>query len=186
MCLFETVNLIFRKFFDICLLRAGPQDLPSSTFLLGLALLLYFAMGVLLTMISLPLAQAVMLVVVDIALLGVLVYVLLWANNLLTRLIRVLTALLGSGVFFEVMALPLLAWQQRILDNAQAEVISLDETGIIVSSLFLWLVLFWNLIVIGHIVRHALSTLMPIGIAISVAYMFISITISQKLSGLLL
>ncbi len=178
------MRLIFNKFFDICLLRAGPQDLPSSTFLLGLSLLLYFVIGVLLTVISVSLVEAVVLVVADIALLGGLVYVLLWANNLLDRLIRVWTALLGSGAFFETLALPLLAWQQQIMDNAQSEVISLNETGVVVSSLFLWLVLFWNLIVIGHILRHALSTLLPIGIALSVAYMFISITLSQNLAGL--
>ncbi|HFD91658.1 MAG TPA: hypothetical protein ENJ22_00030 [Gammaproteobacteria bacterium] len=178
------MKLIFSKFFDICLLRAGPQDLPSSTLLLGLALLLYFVIGVLLTVISVSLVEAVVLVVADIALLGGLVYVLLWANNLLDRLIRVWTALLGSGAFFETLALPLLAWQQQIMDNAQSEVISLNETGVVVSSLLLWLVLFWNLIVIGHILRHALSTLLPIGIALSVAYMFISITLSQNLAGL--
>ncbi len=178
------MKLIFRQFFNICLLRAGPQDLPSSAFLLALSLLLYITIGVLLTVISVPLAQAVVLVAADIALLGGLVYVLLWANNLLDRLIRVWTALLGSGAFFELIALPLLAWQQQIMDNAQAEVISLDETGVIVSSLILWLVLFWNLIVVGHILRHALSTLFPIGVALSVAYMFISITLIQNLSGL--
>lgn len=178
------MKLIFRKFFDICLLRAGPQDLSSSTFLLGLALLFYFTIGVLLTVISMPLVEAVVLVVADIALLGGLVYVLLWANNLLGRLVRVWTALLGSGSYFELVALPLLAWQQQIMDGAQAEVISLDETGVVVSSLLLWLVLFWNLIVIGHILRHALSTLFPIGVALSVAYMFISIILTLKLSGL--
>ncbi len=178
------MKLILRKFLDICLLKAGPQDLPSSQFLLGLSLFAYVTIGVFLTMINVSWGQAIFLVAVDLGLLGGLVYILLWANNLTERLVQVWTALVGTGAIFELIALPLLAWQQKLMVNAQADPASLDETGVIVSSLVLWIALFWNLIVIGHVLRHALSTLLPIGVALAVAYMYISITLTQNLSKL--
>lgn len=166
---------LLRRYLDICLLRAGPQDLPGSRFLLGLSLAAYFVVGVVLSLRNLDALAAASLVVVDTALLGGLLFALLWARDLLNRFIQTLAALLGTGVVLELVAWPVLAWQQ------QAMTADTVNTALMVSSLLLWVWLFWNLMVIGHILRHALSTLLPIGVALGLLYMFISFSVSRTL-----
>ena len=176
------MNLLFQRFFAICLLRAGPQDLPASYFLLGLCLAAYAGAGFLLSLSGLPWLASLLLVVVDMLLLVMLSYLLLWARSMTERFTQVCTALAGTGVFFELLALPLLIWQQHTVGAFQQS--GGDGLGIFISALVLWLCLFWNLMVIGHILRHALSTIMPVGLALGVAYLFISISISRQLTAL--
>lgn len=175
------MKLLLKCFYDICVLRAGPQHLPAATFLLGLTLLVYVFSGVVLSSLSLTWGQALLLLVADTALMGGLAFLILWIRQLTERFVQVFTALLGTGAFFEILALPLLYWQREAMaafQNGAGE----EGSGVVfISAFVLWLVLFWNLVVIGHILRHALSTNMPVGMALAVFYMFISITLNQQL-----
>ena len=76
---------LLQRVFDICLLRAGPQDLPASRFLLVLGLLAYAAVGMVMSTQNLDIGQAVLLVALDGALLAGLLFALLWARDLLER-----------------------------------------------------------------------------------------------------
>ncbi len=178
------MKFLLKRFYDICLLRSGPQDLPASTFLLFLTLLIYIAMGTLLSSLNLASWQSFLLVAVDSAILGGLAFLMLWIRHFPERFVQVFSALLGTGAFFELLALPLLFWQQETVGAFQATAGDAG-LGVFISALVLWLCLFWNLIVIGHILRHALSTIMPVGVALAVAYMFVSISISQRLTQFL-
>lgn len=173
-----------KRFYDICLLRAGPQDLPTSNFLLLLTLLVYITMGMLLSSLNLSWWPSLLLVAVDSAILGGIAFLMLWIRHFPERFVQVFSALLGTGAFFELLALPLLFWQQQTIGTFQAAAGD-NGLGVFISALVLWLCLFWNLIVIGHILRHALSTMMPVGVGLAVAYMFISISISQRLTQFL-
>ena len=57
---FEQVIQLVKIFWDICALKAAPQDLPASTFLLGLVLLAYFITGVIVAAFQWPLSQALL------------------------------------------------------------------------------------------------------------------------------
>jgi hypothetical protein len=50
-----------------------------------------------------------------------------------------------------------------------------------IASLLLWIWLLWDLLVIGHILRHTLSTRLPIGVLLGVVYLFISYTVTRIL-----
>lgn len=175
------MNHLLQRFFAICLLRAGPQDLPASRFLMVLCLGIYGGAGFLLSLGSLPWLGSLVLILVDTLLLVLISFLLLWMRALTERFTQVCTALAGTGIFFELLALPLLIWQQHSVGAFQQD--GGNGLGIFISALVLWLCLFWNLIVIGHILRHALSTLMPVGLALGVAYLFISISISRQLTA---
>lgn len=169
------MSRLLRRYFDICLLRAGPQDLPASPFLLGLSLAAYFVVGVIISLQNLDVLAAASLVIVDTALLAALLFALLWVRQFSNRYLQTLTALLGAGVILELVAWPVLAWQQQAIAGDTI------TTGLMVASLLLWIWLFWNLMVIGHILRHALSTLLPIGVVLGLLYMFISFSVSRIL-----
>jgi energy-converting hydrogenase Eha subunit C len=166
---------LLQRFFEICLLRAGPQDLPASRFLLWISLLAYGAVGMVMSVQNLDVARASLLVLLDTALLAALLFALLWSRGLLERYLQTMTALLGTGAILQVAALPILSWQREGLGE---ETIS---TTLMIASLLLWIWLLWNLIVVGHILRHTLSTRLPIGVLLGLAYLFISYSVTRIL-----
>ena len=54
------MRALFNLFLDICLFRRGPQDVPASPLLFGLAMLVYLIVGVVLLSLEGPLFQAVL------------------------------------------------------------------------------------------------------------------------------
>ena len=167
------------RFLAICLLRAGPQDLPESRFLLGLATLAYAVAGLVLTLGQPSLFGTVLLTVTDLVLTAGLLYALLWSRSLTTRLTRSLTAVFGCGALLEMLAIPIVAWQGSSLDGVGVAV----SNALLFSSLLLWLWLFWNLVVLGHILAQTLGTRFIIGMGLALVYTYLSINISRILLG---
>jgi hypothetical protein len=166
---------LLQRFFDICLLRAGPQDLPAYSSLLWLSLLAYCAVGLVMSVQNLDVGSAILLVALDSALLAALLFALLWSRAALERYLQTLIALLGTGAILQLAALPILSWQQASL---------VDDTvtpALMTASLLLWIWLLWDLLVIGHILRHTLATRLPIGVLLGVAYLFISYSVTRIL-----
>lgn len=167
------MKLLLNRFLDICLLRAGPQDLPASTVLLILSLIIYTASGLLLSLLNANLARSLLIVIVDVLMLVGLAYLILWIRMLTKRYLQTLTALAGTGAILELTALPLLYWQ-----NLSA---TTDGPGLFITSLLLWAWLIWNVIVVAHILRHTLSTSFFNGTLLSVLYMFVSVSVIRIL-----
>ncbi len=159
-------------FVDICRLRIGPQDLPTSTTLLVVSLLAYLALAIVLSLLQMPVIKSLLAAGLDTLLFAALSYFLLWARLLANRWVQTCTALAGSGVVLQLIALPFMIWQTRLgPENSMA----------IVPTAFMMALLFWNLVVVGHILRHALSTTMGAGAVLATVYMFISMSIIRIL-----
>ena len=123
-----------RLFAAICLLRAGPQDLPASRVLLGFTLGLYLLLAWLLAIPAYGERRAVQVALLDTALLVV--------------------------------------WGQPSQTEEQV-------SGLL---LYVWLLLLvWNLLVAGHILRHALSTSLGIGTGVSLLYALFSMQLVAAL-----
>lgn len=162
-------------FFDICLLRRAPQDLPTSSFLLGFSLLLYAVVGLIMALQRLEALPGTLLIVVDAGLLAGLLWALLWIQDVLNRYQQALTALYGAGAVMQVIAAPLVVWQP--------DVVAADAMtpGMMLVSVLLWLWLLWNLVVVGHIVRHAISTILPVGVMLGLLYVFVSFSVTRSI-----
>ena len=157
---------ILKAFWDICILKTAPQDLPSSTFLLGVTVAAYFVTGALVAALQWPLSQAVLAAFLDTVFLTVLCRVLLWARMLSGRFVQTLTALAGSGAVMTLIAMPLVLWQTLVgVTDANAPTL---------PSWLLMIWMIWNVVVVGHILRHALSTVLPLGIGLAAVYAFIT------------
>ena len=153
-------------FWGLCSLKTAPQDLPASHFLLGLMLLAYFLTSMVVAVLQWPVPQAVLAALLDTVLLTILCYVLLWARLLNQRFLQTLTALAGSGALLGWIAAPLIVWQKQVGATA---------TGIAalpVLLLYMWMI--WNVVVVGHILRHALSTALVLGVGLAGAYAYIT------------
>lgn len=52
---------------------------------------------------------------------------------------------------------------------------------VVLPTLLLLALLFWNLVVVGHILRHALSTNLGMGAVLATVYMYVSLSIIKIL-----
>jgi hypothetical protein len=158
--------------FDICLLRAGPQDLPASRALLWLAMASYALVSFLLSLPAYPLVVAGQLALMDATLLSVFAATALYLPGKMARLTQTLTALAGTGTLFGLFALPVIQLFSPGQDAGQPPA----------WAGMLWLLLFgWNLIVVAHIMRHALSVKLPVAIGIALLYTLVTMQIINVL-----
>lgn len=153
---------LLNVFVDICLLRAGPQDLPGSGFLLLLTALLSLLTGTL-TIVGTfgSLGSALAAQVLDILLLLGLLRMLLQITAKQSRFQQTATALLGTGVLINLAAMPL-----QIISPGDPTASVATE----VSGLFYLFLLIWALVIVGHIIRHAIEIKLAGGIAIALLY----------------
>lgn len=135
-------------FVELCLLRRTPQDLPASLPLFGLLAVVNLCLGLMAGLVvgegfgrSLSQSAAEILLTTGVLFAG------LRLVHRESRFAQSATALLGSGAVFGVLGLFPLA---LLPAGEEAEI----------SALF-WLLLIglliWNLIVMGHILRHTLE-----------------------------
>jgi hypothetical protein len=176
---------LLRVFWNICLLRAGPQHLPVSGFLSRFTLTCYFLVGIIASLNTLPLLAAMIPAAADTLLLAVFAYLLLWIRSLTARYTQVLTALAGTGTVLGLLGLPIVSWWQNLMAGINAGGGTEGNDGILLASwVLVWAWLFWNLVVIGQIFRNALSTIFIIGASVALLYMYVSLNVSRVLYSL--
>ena len=160
--------LLVKTWLDLCLLRKGPQDLPASGFLLGLSLGCYAIISLLVAAPSSGFTIAVQLALVDTGMLIAFVTALLYLQSKTGRINQTLSALAGSGSLMGLVALPLVL----LVDPGQAA----DQVPALLVGFWL-LLLIWNLFVMAHIMRHALSCSFAIGLGAAVFYALVSMQV---------
>lgn len=158
------------SFINLCRLRAAPQDLPYSWFLMSAALTCYFLVGLGVALTEQELGPALLTGCVDLALLVGLARLALWITNLGPRALQTITALAGTGTLFEIMAWPLISALQSMGDQPSG----------ILSLLLLGLII-WNIMVIGYILHHALNLSMWIASGIALFYIYTSMRVMTAL-----
>ncbi|NIR28276.1 MAG: hypothetical protein GWN84_02870 [Gammaproteobacteria bacterium] len=168
----RTLLALVKPFLDICLLRRNPQDLPASGLLLGLCLLAYAASGMLVSTVMLPAPTAFLAGVTDTVLLCLLTASVLYLQRLRARVPQTLSALAGTGAILSIIALPVTSWLQSARDAG---------TDTSLPDLMLLALLVWSLVVAGHILRHALSTVFIVGVVLAVLFFWISVNVLYSL-----
>lgn len=159
------MRTVLWKLLEICLLRAGPQDLPGASLFMLMMLTGYFLVDLLIAQLSFSFGNAVGVSVLDVLLLAAFTQLLLRSMSKLERFNQTLAAMAGTGQLLGMVALPLI----HGLNLAQAA--GEPATGFAL----LWLgVLVWSLLVLGHILRHALAVSLMMGVGFGVLYSLLS------------
>ncbi|MEN8260748.1 MAG: hypothetical protein ABFS02_09220 [Pseudomonadota bacterium] len=158
---------LLRLFFDICLLRKGPQDLPVSRFLFYLTLIFYVATGFLLLMAA-GWMMAATQIAAEFVLTGAFTYGILTFDRKKTRFVQTFTALLGTDAFIGLCAVP--------FSGAVSDPAKIGPADLLMSGLMLW-----HLVVTGHIFRHALSRSLGYGLGAALALIFVTYMIMNVL-----
>ena len=158
------------QFWRICLLRAGPQDLPASWGLEALALTAYVAVGTLDGLVQLTLWNALLANVVEAFILVSITHIVLWIRDLPRRAVQSITALAGTSAVLGLIAFPLLT------------ALHADQGALVVLQALLWLLLVaWQVLVYGHILRHALDVPLPVGLVVALVYTYILFKVTNAL-----
>jgi len=164
------MTALLRYFIDLCRLRAAPQDLPCSRPLMLLSLGSYFGIALGVSLVEQPAGPALVAALVDTTLLSALAWLSLWVVGKTPRFTQTLTALAGSGSLFGLLGWPLIALLQHV-PQGEPTSLSLPLLGLII----------WNIVVIGHILRHALEMAMWVASGIALFYVYVSIRVMSAL-----
>jgi hypothetical protein len=167
--------ILLQRFFQICLFRAGPADVPASHWFLKLVLLIYFTIGVLVSHIDYDWQISLVASFTDTLLLIAVCWLLLSIRGLMGRYTQTVTAMAGAGSVIAVIGMPVL-WLFRQVEP-QGQITSL-------VLLLVMVVVFWSLLVTAHIFRKALDVSAGMAAAITVAYTVVSlIVVGLSMSG---
>lgn len=161
----DRVERLFYIFVELCLLRAKPQDLPVSVFLLLITALLGLLTGTLAAMESFGgVAVALTAQLMDtLLLLGLLMAALRLAGRA-ARFLQTGSALCGTGVLINMASIP-------------AQLLIPDDPSTAAGG-DLWVLVYliligWALVVMGHIIRHAFELPLWAGIFAALNYFLI-------------
>ncbi len=158
------LNRLASAFWEICLLRRGPQDLPDSVFLFNFVVTSYCLLGIGINLVGFKFEEACVLSVAMTTLLLLSLKALLLIRGYGHRMRQTATALMGASIILFIPALALRIWF-HIIERSEAQ-----------SSLagYAWVGLFvWELFISAHIFRHALNIRLLAGFFVSIAYVFL-------------
>lgn len=167
-----TLRPLLKIFIRICLLQQGPQALPASRLLAIMSVFFYIALGVLLLLQSRSFTEALWVSLVDALFLLAMLVVILKQNQYFLRWPQTVMAVCGSAMLLNVLALPLLYVLANDLMQGWLEQLA------VLSYL---LIIFWNVVVLGHILRHAISVSMIVGVVMAALYMCMSLLLVAML-----
>jgi len=157
-----------RFYVDVCLLKAGPQDAPSSTSIQYLTILAYWASGVVLTSFNQTFLAAIFIALVQTILVLFFINLSLWIRKFPDRILQTVTAFTGSGFIISLLALPVI----YMLSQS-------DVTSNLIYSLFWVSLVIWETVVVANIFRQALEIPLyaSMGVALILMYMSFAITL---------
>jgi hypothetical protein len=171
--MFSGVLTIFRAYFSVCTFRLGPQDLPAAVVFLIISLILYGLASVALVLPVRAAATAVLAGAAETGLLLLLTWGLLWLRGLPARFRQTATALAGTGFLFSMAALPLFSLRYAYDGNAAV----ILAVGLLVLALVIW-----NVAVMAHILRHAMSVSFAMGVLLAMGYIWVITTVMALLT----
>jgi len=160
---------LIRLFLDIGLLRKGPQDGPASILLLAFTVSANLAVGTGLAFLEADGAEALAQSLVGVLLLAGFLWVTLNFTGKAPRLLKTATAAFGCDTLISLVAIPILLWA-RLTPGAPG-----------MAGMLLLVLMLWQMTVIGHILRHALSVSFLAGLGLALGYTVVSYRIMTTL-----
>lgn len=169
----STLRVLIREFLQICLLQKRPQDIPASMPLFALSLSGYGLISAVLLLPTQSFGYALLTGLIEASMLLLITFAFVYLRSVPARWLQTSTALAGTGTVFSLMALPLFYWRVFLPIGPGAETF----IGLLVMVL-----VFWNIAVMTHILRHALSSNWILGLLGSITYIaLISYALQQLL-----
>ena len=163
---------LFKIFWAICRLKAGPQDIPKGSYLLISAVFAGIIVDSFATSILIPKFSTIDIIFTVTSYNMILlfaVYFLMRFIGYSERSVQTLTAIAGSGLFISLILLPSLIMLTSSEEPAKSFVF------------FILLDNIWRIAVNAHIFRHAISVSLLMALILSVSYLLFGMLIADTL-----
>ena len=160
--------ILLQRFFQICLFKAGPADIPVSHWLFKLVLLIYFLVGVVVSQIDHEFIISLVASLADTTLLIVTCWFLLSVKGLGSRFLQTVTAMAGTGSVLGVIGIPVFWLFRQVEPHGQL-------TSLVL--LMVLVVMIWSMLVTAHIFRNALDIKAGMAAIITVVYIIVSLVL---------
>jgi len=158
---------LLKLFFDICLLKKGPEDVPGFSALLRLLILVHVSISFIVLKLNINSTDAAWQVLAEVILILGLTWPILFIANKPARYLQTTSALLGTDAVISFIAIP-----------AMATLIS-HGTGLAYFSVILLMI--WHWVISGHIFSHALDKPFAFGLGVAFLYILVSYQITALL-----
>jgi len=165
---------LLKSFWEIAVFRMAPQDLPVSAFLLRLSVVFYLAVGLAAMLLPLPTGSMVVIALLDTTVLGVAITGGLMLRGLPERVTQALTAVYGTLGLIGLLMLPVTAWLLAAEQNSES---------VLMAAIAFWVLYLWSIAALGHILRHAFSIPLLVGVMISYLYFMLWQSVAPLLMG---
>lgn len=141
------MKTILNLYWNICLFKRGPEDVPGLPVVLALTLLLNIVISLVVGIVfsKLPVSFAAVSLAVSTAVVGFLIYAVLMLKKLESRFRQTFTAVLGTDILITLLCSPLL-WQVNQRERAEG----LTLPGTVLLGLMIW-----DLLIKGFIYQRA-------------------------------
>lgn len=156
---------LLRLFWDIARFRKGPQDVPSSAVLFALVLVTDVAISTVVGALEGDISGAILQALVATVLLLACVAFILLVTSHLERFQKTATAVLGCDALITLMALPVSLFSDV-----------LPGLGLLIMG-----ILFWNLLVFAHILKHALGVSYALSAALALMITLTSLDLMARI-----
>lgn len=150
---------IVTEFFRIVLLKSPPQDLPASTGVLYLSVMMAFLVGILRYAIVGGGYWSLFRSLLEVAVPGVILFFLLVFFKLPARFGQSFSALCGTSAIIYFFALPVLPAFHAAASNG-----SYNPPVYLIIAIDLW-----SLVVVAHILKHTLEVGFATGVSLAIA-----------------
>ncbi len=148
---------VIKLYWDICIFKKGPQDVPYTSFIFWLSIAMYAVVGLLVFHLSDNWLNAVLQVAVEILLVTGFCGAMLILSNKAERFYQTASALLGTDTVISFLALPALSVMiTGRMSNFPYYVIG----GLVI----------WHWLVTGHIFSKALSKSFVFGLTLAMLF----------------
>lgn len=151
---------LLKLYFDICLFRKGPQDVPFSGSIFRLLILVYASVSFLIMILSNNSLNALLQVLVEVMLILGLSWVILFFAKRPARYHQTASALLGTDALISLFSIPAMA--------------TLVGQGTLLAFIVIVLLMIWHWVVSGHIFCNALEQSFTFGLGIAFLYILTS------------
>lgn len=149
------MTAVLRLFWNICLLRDGPETVPTHTWFLVSLIAAELAMGVVLSAVMYPdlsLALWLNLALINLAVTASVAWFALYLRNSEQRFPATLGAILGTEVLIDAVSS-----------------LALGATSGVAEATTRWVLMLWSVAVVGFILHRALATRLWVGILLAFA-----------------
>ena len=173
----QASKVLFIAFYEICRFKKRPQDIPASKNLLTLCIFVYSLLSIFIADLYQETEQAVLNSLIELGLLLLFSWAILQSSGKAARWLQTVTALIGTNLIINIIALPAYVLVSFDGLNELASGSSTQSFGLLVLAVLAC----WNIMIMSHIVKHALETHFAIAMFLAITYIWIAFSFTSAL-----